>query len=81
MARKFVTSEEAEALKHQVLKAIGLPFDTHIDLVPSALNDLVNCRVETSSFTVREGLTERFHGHSVGDSVYFCVPKPKARKH
>ncbi len=76
MARKLARFEEAEVLKHQVLKAIGLPSDTKIDLVPSVMNDLVNCRVETSSFTVRKGLTERFHGHSVGDSVYFCVPKP-----
>lgn len=79
MARNLITSDEAEALKQQVLKAIGLPFDTKIDLVPSALADLVNCRVETGSSAVRQGLTERFDGYSVGDSVYFCVPKP--RKH
>jgi hypothetical protein len=68
---------EAEALKQQILQYNELSTEIIIELVPSPVYDVLNCRVQTKSTRTRRALVDHFHGISVGESVYFTVPRQR----
>lgn len=73
-----VTPYEAAALRCQILQYNDLSAEPIIDLVPSPVYDVVNCRVQTKSARTRSALVFHFHGIAVGESVYFTIPRMKS---
>lgn len=66
--------QQMEALELYILQFLEVPPQPIIQLVPSPVYDVVNCRVQTNSRKALNTLSSYFHGIRVGESVYFSIP-------
>jgi hypothetical protein len=73
------SADEAAKLKKAIIASAALAEECRIDLIVSPVSGVVNCRVEVRTPEARKLLVENYCGVSVGSSVYFTVPRRKAR--
>ena len=81
MHEQQLSPEESECLKSLILEHSNLSSDALIlEFIENPVTDVVNCRVEVPSLSVRLALVERYNGIAIGRSVYFSIPRDAMKK-
>ena len=77
-----LTPKEKKALKARILRFKDPSTEAIVDLIPSPVEEVVNCRVQTTSLHLVKALMEHYSAIYAGKSLYFCMPRnnTKARK-